>query len=216
MGKLIIIEGIDGSGKTTVAKALCDSLGSDVQFISKKSIDADTLFRKEFMAMVKPILWEHSGTEPLHEIDEESWLFLHMLWYHMLQEYTLVPHLARFKYVVMDGWYYKFLARHIVNQKMETSLAKKLTSRLFTGDKVFMLNVPPEICYHRKGGAKSSEYGIHKDANTGRTFQAFCDYQSKVHDAYMNFENKKRFINIDANKSIQSVVDDVLRTVKEL
>ncbi|MDR1298982.1 MAG: hypothetical protein LBJ84_01875, partial [Oscillospiraceae bacterium] len=45
MAKLVIVEGIDGSGKTTLAKILCDVLNNSI-FLNKKSTDATTTFQK--------------------------------------------------------------------------------------------------------------------------------------------------------------------------
>ena len=215
MAKLIVLEGIDGSGKTTVAKQLKKRLGNEACFISKKSIDANTIFQKQFMTEINPILWGRKADEAIHEIDEETWLYLHILWYHMLQEYVVVPKLKEYKYVVMDGWFYKFLARHYVNNKMEYDVADYLTKRLLTPDHIFLLNASPELCYNRKTNIKTSECGIHEDkSSTEVSFLRFCKYQDKVYAAYLKiFENFKVTI-INAEQEINSIVRTVMLEVK--
>lgn len=215
MSKLIVIEGIDGSGKTTVAQHLRDYLGEKACFLSKKSIEANTNFQKQFMSEIKPILWERKPTEPVSEIDEESWLYLHMLWYHMLQKFVISDKLRNYEYVVMDGWYYKFLARHFVNSKMETTIAEFLVKRLLRPDRIFLLNVSPEICFNRKGQIKASECGAHeKGQRTELALNDFCEYQEKVYEAYVEILKGSKLSIIDASQAIESVLDEIIKEVR--
>lgn len=215
MSKLIIIEGIDGSGKTTLAKHLKDCLGEKAYFLSKKSMEANTDFQKQFMSEIKPILWERKPTEPISEIDEESWLYLHMLWYHMLQKFVITNKLKNYEYVIMDGWYYKFLARHFVNKKMETSTAELLVKRLLQPDKVFLLNVSPEICFKRKDQIKASECGAHeKGQKTELAINDFCEYQEKVYAVYVEILSESNLSIIDASQAIENVLDEIIKEVR--
>jgi thymidylate kinase len=215
LSKLIVFEGIDGSGKTTLAYHLRDELGENAFFLSKKSIEAGTEFQRQFMSEIKPILWERKPNEPISEIDEESWLYLHMLWYHMLQNFVIINKLEEYEYVIMDGWYYKFLARHFVNKKMETSTAKYLVNRLLQPDKIFLLNAPPEICFNRKGIIKASECGAHeKGTKTEWAINDFCEYQKKVYDAYLEILNGSSMSIIDASQAIDSILDEIIKKVR--
>lgn len=216
MSKLIVIEGIDGSGKTTVAQLLRNRLGEKAYFLSKKSMEANIDFQKQFMSEIKPILWERKPTEPISEIDEESWLYLHILWYHMLQKFVINNKIKNYEYVIMDGWYYKFLARHFVNRKMETSTAEFLVKRLLQPDKIFLLNVSPEICFNRKGQIKASECGVHeKGKKTELAINDFCEYQEKVYAAYIRILNGSELSIIDASQTIENVLDGIIKEVRE-
>jgi len=213
MGELIVFEGIDGSGKTDIAQALSMHFGEISVFISKKSTEAMLPFQTKFMSEVKKVLWERLSNDAIHEIDEESWLYLHMLWYHMVQEYVLVPKLKQYRYVMMDGWYYKFFARHIVNKKMDTVFAEQLVSRLLPGDRVFMLDADPEVCYKRKKGVSLSECGAHRDGETATTKNAFCKYQRLVFDAYLYMDKEQKFIKIDTNSTVSNAISKILEVL---
>lgn len=213
MSRLIVIEGIDGSGKTTLAEKLCEKLDNAI-FLNKKSVDASTEFQKEFMVSVRHTLWENRKDAPINEIDEESWLYLHLLWYHMLQENVIKPYKEKYDYIVMDGWYFKFLARHIVNDKMEVEYAHSLMSRLVQGDIVMLLNIPPELCYERKNDIRLSECGIHKQSNIEDQRDSFCSYQQEVYDAYLSLGKCYNFVNIDATNSIEKIVQQMVEVVE--
>lgn len=213
-GKLIVLEGIDGSGKTTIAKLLAKSLPGDTIFIEKKCIYAQTDFQAKFMSQVKPIIWERKAQEPLDEIDEETWLYLHMCWYHMVEAYILRPKLQQHDFVVMDGWYYKFLARHIVNDKMEIEVANFLTKRLVLADYIFFLDVPPQVCYRRKMDTKPSECGIHMHGKEIKSVEGlFVDYQSRVRSAYKKILNNRNTHILDANCAPEVLIRHMMKEI---
>ncbi len=214
MAKIIVIEGIDGAGKTTIAKRLKKMLGDEACFISKKSIDAKTVFQKRFMSELKPILWGHKADEKIYEIDEITWLYLHMLWYHMLQEYVISPKLNQYKYVIMDGWFYKFLARHYVNNQRNCELANYLFRKLLKPDYIFLLRASPELCYIRKGNVKPSECGVHNNRIlTESSVTNFCKYQEEVYEAYLQVFENADFTVIDAEQKIDSIIKTIILEV---
>ena len=214
MAKLIVFEGIDGSGKTTIAKHLKKMLGADACFISKKSTDASTAFQKQFMSEINPILWGRKPNEAIYEIDESTWLYLHMLWYHMLQEYVIRPNLNQYEYVIMDGWFYKFLARHYVNNKKDYNEADYLMKKLLRPDYIFLLNASPKSCYNRKGKIKASECGIHNDKILKKlSILNFCKYQEEVYSAYLEIFKNSEVSIIDAEQGIDRIIETIMLEV---
>lgn len=214
MSRLIVIEGIDGSGKTTLAEKLCERLDNAV-FLNKKSVDASTEFQNQFMVSIRKVLWENDKDAPINEIEEESWLYLHLLWYHMLQENVIKRYMNQYENIVMDGWYFKFLARHIVNDKMDAEYAYTLMSRLVQGDIVMLLNISPEQCYERKNGVRLSECGIHKCSSINNPRDSFCSYQQEVYDTYKILGNRFNFIDIDATNPVEEIVQQMVETVEK-
>lgn len=216
MAKIIVFEGIDGCGKTTLAERISQKLGEKAVFLSKKSADAESELQKKFMIKIKSILWEHEENDNLAEIDEESWLYLHMLWYHMFQQFVIRPIQEKYDYIILDGWYYKFLARHIVNKKMDGSVAQKLIKRLITGDKIFWLKVNPEICFERKRNIKLSECGIHKEDFEMVSAERFIKYQKEVAQVYSKMSKDNNFIEINAQNSIDDITKFIMKNLGEL
>lgn len=217
MSRLIIIEGIDGSGKTTLANELRNTLNEKYKlsalFLSKKSVDASTPFQQAFMKNIRRSIWQNAVVDPVNEIDEETWLYLHMLWYHMLESFVIKNKFYKYDYLIMDGWYYKFLARHIVNNKIDIETSEQMLSKLINGDVVFLLNAPSDICLKRKNGVKLSECGVHKNNIKDSMGDSFCKYQDEVFDAYKSLKQKHGFIDIDSSGTIE---ESIKQMVKEL
>lgn len=213
MTKLIILEGIDGSGKTTIAKEICKNRANTL-FLSKKTIEGNTEFQRKFMKLIRTPLWE-SKSDSIHDIDEESWLYLHLLWYHMVEVFVLDHYMkSELDYIIMDGWFYKFLARHIVNDKMNPQVALSLFSRVISGDHIIVLDVPANVCYERIGTPSPSECGIHKHSlKVYNEFDCFCKYQNEVFEALKSLEKYYGFKYIDANKPISEVTENILMLI---
>ncbi|MDR1541387.1 MAG: hypothetical protein LBU32_26000 [Clostridiales bacterium] len=211
--KFIVLEGIDGSGKTAVASLLANDLrkkrGKNACCLSKKSTDALTQFQSDFMKSVRHVLWERNSDEPIAEVDESSWMYLHLLWYHMIEMFIL-PKYASYDYAVMDGWFYKPLARNIVNRKNDVDYTQSLFKKICPGDSVFLLRAQPETCYLRKGGAKPSECGIHMNGSVQSNAASFCHYQQNVYDAYRLLSRKFPMVEIDAEPSAAQVSNSIL------
>ena len=215
-GKFIVIEGIDGSGKTTIANLLCDKLNQKFKAIdvSKKSIEADSQYVKQFMKNIKKSLWESSSTDPVSQIDEESWLYLHILWYHLLQKQIIEKKLMDYNYVVTDGWFYKFWARHLTNMlNGDTDFSKGLIQRLMSGDERILLDVSPQECFRRKQNVKPSEMGIHGVVSGKTNYEKFVSYQSNVQQKYYEIADEYNFRRIDASPPPEKIVDKLWRMV---
>jgi thymidylate kinase len=214
--KLIILEGIDGCGKTTVAKQLTkdmiDKKEKTALFVSKKSIDAKTEFQSEIMRFIRNILWERSASEPLDEIDESSWMYLHLLWYHAVETFVL-PNYSNYDYIIMDGWFYKALSRNLVNNKNDVEYTQNLFKRVIPGDVVVLLKVKPEICCKRKGNLKPSECGQHLTGHPDTSAAAFISYQNRVEDAYLKLSDIFPMIMIDADRNIEELSDKILEII---
>ncbi|MFR3142006.1 MAG: dTMP kinase [Lacrimispora saccharolytica] len=212
MGKLVIIEGIDGSGKTTISKQLNDILSTMYKsiYINRKNFEVDSVFVNKFMSNIKKSLWESTSTDPINEIDEEGWLYIHMLWYHLFQKNYLEPMLEQYDYVIMDGWFYKFWARHLTNGGVDIDYSKQIISRLCKGDIVFYLKVNPDVCFYRKENCNQAELGILGDTKGSSPEERFVDYQSKVQIQYEQMSRELKFVDLDANCKITYIIEQII------
>lgn len=203
-GRFVSIEGIDASGKTVISEKVKDDLigkGHKAVCINKKNIDMYSPYINRFMANIKKSLWESQPNDPVSEVSEEVWLYIHTLWYKMMEEHLINKLLKENDFVILDGWYYKFLARHLVNVEFDFQYTFTVLNRLIKGDNIFFIDVKPEICWNRRDSFKPSEMGEHSDIKYGDPFDRFVSYQNKVRQKYLEFSKEKNWCIVDGNDS---------------
>lgn len=220
MGKFIVIEGIDGSGKTTISNHVSEKLndnGYKTIFVNKKNTDICDEYIKKFMGNIRKSLWENSPTDPVGEVPEKAWLFLHSLWYTMMEEKVINKLIDDYQFVIMDGWYYKFLARHLTNGEFDFELSYSIINTLRKGDYTFLLDIKPEECFKRRDDFKPSELGAHEikqKENGGTAFNKFVRYQNMVRNQYLRFGKEYGFNVIDTNnKDIDEVSKEIVNKI---
>lgn len=220
MGKFIVIEGIDGSGKTTIANSVSEKLndnGYKTVFVNKKNTDICDEYIKKFMGNIRKSLWENSPTDPVGEVPEKAWLFLHSLWYTMMEEKVINKLIDDYEFVIMDGWYYKFLARHLTNGEFDFELSYSIINTLRKGDYTFLLDIKPEECFKRRDDFKPSELGAHEikqKENEETAFNKFVRYQNMVRNQYLRFGKEYGFNVIDTNnKDIDEVSKEIVNKI---
>lgn len=211
MGELIVIEGIDGAGKTTVSYHLNERLKKNYKsiYINRKDLKTNSAYINKFMNNIKKSLWESSLDDPINEVDEEGWLYLHMLWYHMFQKNRIEILLKKYDYVIMDGWFYKFWARHLTNGGVDFDYSKQIISRLMKGDIVFYLDISPYKCFKRKAVCNQAELGILGNDYEGNIKEKFVSYQTKVQHNYETIAKRMGFKIIDGDNTVDNIVNQI-------
>jgi dTMP kinase len=201
-GILVCLEGIDASGKTTTSSALVDYLysrGVSVIQLEKKGIEYPTNYLSTFMSKFKELLWESKKEDPVTEIPDAGWLYMHALWYKIMDSNLIQPALSNYEVVVVDSWYHKISTRFMLKDNFDYELVRKVFEDLPKGDLVFMLDVAPEICWGRRENFKPSEIGGHEFL-VGSEYDRFIRYQSKVREYMLKLATKEeKWRIVDAN-----------------
>ncbi|GEM_PF-1503909 len=186
-GLFVTIEGIDASGKSSTVAQVVEALnerGYDATQITRKDVPEQTPYIHAFMKQFKEIFWKYNNDDPLREMPDECWLFMHALWYQLLDQYHISPMKAQNKIVVIDAWYYKILARFMTKEHFNKTLLHSIFSGLQTGDAVFLLHADPAICWSRRTSFSKPELGEF-DNHIGDARERFVSFQSKVSETYL-------------------------------
>ncbi len=194
VSKYIALEGVDGSGKSTVARALVAHL-----------TDADT----------EALLVREPGGTALGEavrallLDTDSldvWaeVFLFAAQRAELARDVIAPALSAGKWVVSDRTYYSSIAYQGRARGLGEDKIRSINEEGLEGvvpDHVFVLDVEPEVALARQHDAD-------RIGNEG------ADFQSRVRSAYLDMAVKEdKVVVVDGSLSVEQMVDRILEVV---
>jgi thymidylate kinase len=181
-GRLICFEGLDGAGKTTLAKKLAHALknsGESAIFIERKNSIFPTHELTARMVILRELIWEY-GDLPLQDYGDEHALYNMASWFSVLDRCKIQPLLASGTTVVIDNWYYKFAARFKAKPHMDFQHVLRTFDHLCCPDLVIFLDVTPTVAVQRKQSFSKGECG-NFDGLVGTTAENFLRYQQMVH-----------------------------------
>lgn len=90
-----VIEGIDGSGKTTIAKQLVEKSNGKYLYVNRKSILGGDGFIQNQMEKVSQLMWTENNGELDHLLPVDYWINLQLTWYSLLQEFIIKPNIKK-------------------------------------------------------------------------------------------------------------------------
>ncbi len=206
-GKLIIVEGIDGSGKSTQLLLLhkwLESKGHKVFFTEWNSSELvkDTTKRGKKNKSLTPTTFSL-----LHATDFASRLY-----------HEILPPLKAGMLVLADRYMYTAFARDVV-RGVSSEWVRKLYSFSIKPDMAFYFKVPIEVAISRllggtRGQFKYYEAGMDMNLSQDVT-ESFRTFQSRILAQYDKIVDEYQLITLDATKDIAQQQDAMRRLVDE-
>ncbi|MEO8341184.1 MAG: thymidylate kinase, partial [Nitrospirota bacterium] len=206
-GKLITVEGIDGSGKSTQLLLLhkwLESKGHRVFFTEWNSSELvkDTTKRGKKNKSLTPTTFSL-----LHATDFAS-----------RQYHEILPPLKAGMIVLADRYMYTAFARDVV-RGVSPEWIRKLYRFAITPDMAFYFKIPIETAISRllggtRGQFKYYEAGMDLDLSPDMT-QSFRIFQSRILAQYEKVVNEFQLITMDATKDIEAQQNEMRRLVGE-
>ena len=193
-GKLIVVEGIDGSGKSTQLHLLdkwLRSLGLNVFFTEWNSSD-----------VVKEIT---SKGKKKALLTPTTFSLLHATDFADRYERNISPLLEAGYFVLADRYIYTALARDVV-RGCTPAWVRKVYSFAEIPDVTFYFSVPPDIAMDRilEGRPKLKYYEAGMDLNLSNDeYESYRMFQTKVVDEYEEMGRKEGFTIIDGTLDIE-------------
>ncbi|SON49104.1 dTMP kinase [Vibrio tapetis] len=200
--KFIVIEGLEGAGKSTAIAAVLDTLKqSGVQDVINTREPGGTVLAEKMRALVKE---EHEGEE-LQDISELMLLYAARV---QLVETVIKPALANGTWVVGDrhdfsSQAYQGGGRQIARNTMDT--LKDLALAGFTPDLVLYLDLDPRVGLERARGRGELD----------RIEKMDISFFERTRERYLELaaENSNTVV-INAEQGIDQVTNDIIKALQ--
>jgi len=201
-GKLIAIEGLDGSGKTTQAKLLCSKLSEKgyTTYCTKEPTDEPTgkMIRQVLSGELKmpPVALQY-----LFNADRA------------VHQELFTQHLQNGEYIITDRYFWSSVAYAIADMQgiedyyLSVFSLLSFYNRFFVPDITFYLQVNPQT-------------GTHRIDETGKKREIY-DHKEKLVKIQKGYEFllekfPEEFVIIDAEKSVEEVSNTILEKIINL
>jgi dTMP kinase len=193
-GKFIVIEGLDGSGKTTQIKYLGKFLrGKGIKVLLTKEPTKDNVFGKK----VDDVLHHRTKIDPFQLqvlfTKDRGWNLKHIV----------EPALKAGKIVVCDRYFFSTFAFGGIDLNMERLI--KLNDKFILPDLTIFVDVSPKECMRRILDRE-------KESQT-----AFFEKEKKLEKVYKNYKKLSKRFNIrfiNGERKINEIAKDVQKAVK--
>ena len=202
-GKMVVLEGIDGCGKTTHAKALVDVIPNAL-FLASPSWEGIGGHIREILTGKR----EHPGAWPLQ--------MLFAVDRYQIEKDVLIPALKEGKTVLCDRWWYSGMAYGAYDGLVRKDIVTLYKQLATAPDLVLHLRVDPTVSVTRegKGGGKDLY-----DGNVMRQTSLSYLYDQHLEATYTTDAARLKklpvFKRIDANRSLEDVRADVLQAINQ-
>jgi dTMP kinase len=195
-GKLIVVEGADGSGRSTQIAKLVDWLEASGHATVQVGLKRSTLVSEELEKAQQGNILSHMTLSLFYATDFADQL-----------ENIIMPALRAGFMVLADRYIYTLMARDLVRGMDETWL-KNLYGIALIPDAVFYLNVSPEELIQRNFAKNNAldywesgmDLGLAPDL-----FDSFLKYQGMMLEAFKRLQGTYRFTMVDGHRGVDDI-----------
>jgi dTMP kinase len=206
-GKLVVVEGADGSGRSTQIARLVDWLEREGHATVQVGLKRSTLVSEELEKAQEGNILSRTTLSLFYATDFADQF-----------ENIILPALKAGFIVLADRYIYTLMIRDMV-RGMDEEWLKNLYGMALVPDVVFYLNVTPqELVLRNFEKSKVLDYwesgmdlGLSRDM-----FDSFMQYQSQVIDHFKRIQSDYGFTIVDANRSPEEINDELRERIEKM
>ncbi len=206
-GKLIVVEGADGSGRSTQIARLVEWFEGCGHATVQVGLKRSTLVSEELEQAQTGNILSHTTLSLFYATDFADQL-----------ENTILPGLRAGLMVLADRYIYTLMARDLVRGMNEDWL-KNIYGVALVPDAVFYLNVSPEELVQRNFTKTATldywesgmDLGLSRDM-----FDSFLQYQSLMAQQFQRLQASYGFTILDAHRSADEINFDLQRKIESV
>src|SRR5580698_6912070 len=206
-GKLIVVEGADGSGRSTQIARLVDWLETNGHPTVQVGLKRSSLVSSELEKAQHGNILSRTTLSLFYATDFADQL-----------DNIILPALKAGFIVLADRYIYTLMARDVV-RGMDEAWLKNLYGIALEPDSVFYLSVEPQELVQRNLSKNATldywesgmDLGLSRDM-----FDSFVKYQSAMGEAFRELQKTYCFDIIDANRSVNAVTKELRKKIGAL
>src|SRR5579859_5478147 len=206
-GKLIVVEGADGSGRSTQIAQLVNWLEGSGHATVQVGLKRSTLVSEELERAQQGNILSRTTLSLFYATDFADQL-----------ENIILPALKAGFVVLADRYIYTLMARDMV-RGMDEKWLKNLYGIAPVPDAVFYLSVEPEELVQRNLSKTATldywesgmDLGMSRDL-----FDSFLKYQTAMQDTFRRLQKTYNFEIIDANRSMDAITKELRKKIRIL
>jgi dTMP kinase len=207
MGKLIVLEGADGSGRSTQADLLTAWLERKGYATVNVGLNRSTLVSKDLSQAKQGNVLTRRTFSLFYATDFADQL-----------ENRIIPALRAGFVVLADRYIYTLIARDVV-RGMDRSWVESLYGVAVVPDVVFYLQVSPRQLIERNFQKHATldhwESGMDLGLSSDM-FQSFLKYQGLIQDEFKRMQQVYGFDILNGNRSVRAVAKDLQARVEPI
>ena len=204
-GRLIVIEGADGSGRSTQIRRLVDWLEASGHATTQVGLKRSNLASEELESAKNGNILNRTTLSLFYATDFADQL-----------ENIIIPSLRAGVIVLADRYIYTLMARDMV-RGLDADWVKSLYSIAIKPDAVFYLKLPPEKLIQRNlmknhtldYWESGMDLGLSLDM-----FDSFVQYQQLMANKFDEFRKSWEYTTIDADQSMNGLNRELRRNVE--
>ncbi|HJY88338.1 MAG TPA: hypothetical protein VKE24_16005 [Candidatus Acidoferrales bacterium] len=203
-GALIVLEGMDGSGRSTQIALLTEWLESEGFAVQTMGLRRSYLVAKDIDALLAENTVTRLTLALMYATD----------FYDQL-EHRILPALGSGLLVLADRYFYTLIARAAV-RGISREYLDGIYEMALRPDLTFWLNVRPEVAFDRefKKSQTISFWESGRDMSLSNDlFQSFVRYQSLVRKEFEDLSGRHGFVELDGEGSIRGVNRELRKRV---
>jgi dTMP kinase len=205
-GQLIVIEGPDGSGRSTQIEAITTKLESEGHAVINTGLKRSELIKEGILEAKQNLTTGHKTLTLFYAADFADQL-----------EHKIIPALQAGYVVLADRYIYTLMARSIVR-----SLSRRWSHDVFgfavKPDLVFYLDVDPYELFHRVFQKYHTLDYYESGADlklSDDLFDSFINYQRRMAKEFKLMEDRYGLIRIDGNQPVDSVNQELQSRIEK-
>jgi dTMP kinase len=200
VGRLIVVEGADGSGRSTQIEMLTEWFEQKGYAVVNVGLKRSMLVSDELEQAKQGNILSRTTMSLFYATDFADQL-----------ENKIIPALRAGFIVLADRYIYTLMARDIA-RGADPKWVESLYSIAIVPDMVFYLQTSPQVLIERNFQKTSSlnyweagmDIGLSSDM-----FESFIKYQNLMHKEFRRMQREYEFVIINGNKSVRAVSHDL-------